>query len=195
MRKSRNDHDGLLLKKARSDPRAFAKVYRSLYDPVFRYCVHRLFDRHAAEDVTSAVFLNVLRSFGQFRGDQGNLQAWVFRIANNCINTHLRKNIRRLRWFRRASRDLVKQPSNDLPQDEISERMNTIKKKILSLKPREQTVLTLRFFEKMKFEEIAKILDCTPATARSLQSRTLKKLEKRLTHLNVPTAGEVHQNV
>ena len=43
-----------LVEKARQDPEAFAELYRRYYSGVFRYCVHRLLDRTAAEDVTAA---------------------------------------------------------------------------------------------------------------------------------------------
>jgi len=54
--------DSQLIARARSDRAAFVQLYRSHYDAVFRYCVHRLFERQAAEDVTSDVFLKVVEN-------------------------------------------------------------------------------------------------------------------------------------
>ena len=56
-----------LIATARTDPDAFAVLYQQHYEAVYRYCVHRLFDRSAAEDVTSTVFLKVVESFHRFR--------------------------------------------------------------------------------------------------------------------------------
>ena len=51
---------------------------------------------------------------------------------------------------------------------------------VLSLKPRYQTIITLRFFEKLKFVEIAEVLDSSPGTIRSQLARALAKLRKVL---------------
>jgi RNA polymerase sigma-70 factor (ECF subfamily) len=51
---------------------------------------------------------------------------------------------------------------------------------ILKLKPEHQTIITLRFFENMKFEQIAEILDAREATVRVTLHRILGKLRKHL---------------
>ena len=51
-----NAADKQLIELARSDAAAFSKLYRRHYDTIFRYCAHRLFDRHIAEDVNPAFF-------------------------------------------------------------------------------------------------------------------------------------------
>ena len=53
-------YDDTLIAEARTQPEAFARLYRRHYDNVFRYCVHRMLERHTAEDITSAVFLKVV---------------------------------------------------------------------------------------------------------------------------------------
>ena len=45
--------DGRLIAGARSGPEAFVQLYRRHYNAIFRYRAHRLFERAAAEDVTS----------------------------------------------------------------------------------------------------------------------------------------------
>ena len=55
-----------------------------------------------------------------------------------------------------------------------------LKQAVLALQPKYQTVITLRFFEKMKLIEIAEVLDQNPATIRSQLSRALKRLRKEL---------------
>jgi len=55
-----------------------------------------------------------------------------------------------------------------------------VKQAILDLKPKYQTVITLRYFEKMKLIEIAETLGQNPATIRSQLSRALNQLRKKL---------------
>ena len=58
--------------------------------------------------------------------------------------------------------------------------MLPVKRALLTLKPKQQTVITLRFFEELKLTEIAEILGQDPATTRSQLSRALSSLRKKL---------------
>ena len=84
-----NDSDtdqDLLIKEACRDRAAFAQLYRLHYDNIFRYCARRLFNRHAAEDVTSIVFFKAMRTIGSFGGNSRDFRNWLYRIATNAVN-------------------------------------------------------------------------------------------------------------
>ncbi len=51
---------------------------------------------------------------------------------------------------------------------------------ILKLKPKHQTIITLRFFENLRYEQIAQILGVKEATLRVTLHRILSKLRKHL---------------
>ena len=61
-----------------------------------------------------------------------------------------------------------------------------LKKAVLALQPKYQTVITWRFFEKMRLVEIAEVLNQNPATIRSQLSRALKRLRKELRAVGHP---------
>ena len=48
------------------------------------------------------------------------------------------------------------------------------------LKPDDQTLLTLRFFEDMDYDEIGRIMDTKPGTIRVTLHRLLRKLQEGL---------------
>ena len=68
---------------------------------------------------------------------------------------------------------------------ESSEKLSLLKEAMLSLKPRYQTIITLRFFEKMKLTEIAEVLGSSPGTVRSQLARALAKLKTKLGEHNL----------
>ena len=166
-----------LIARARSDNTAFVQLYRSHYDAVFRYCVHRLFERHTAEDVTSEVFLKVVENINSFNGDEKKFRYWLYRIATNAVNNHLRKTFRRNRILRLAREQVNNQP---IDCGESAEKLAVLKGVVFSLKPRYQTIITLRFFENLKLTEIAEVLGSSPGTVRSQLTRALAKLRKVL---------------
>lgn len=171
------DEDNGLVIKARSDRAAFVQLYRRHYDAIFRYCTHRLFDRDAAEDVTSEVFLKMVENFHCFRGADAQFRNWLYKIATNAINQHLRRMHRRDRLLQS---DRKQNNSGVADCDESFERQALLKEAMLSLKLRYQTIITLRFFENMKLIEIAEVLGSSPGTVRSQLARALEKMRVKM---------------
>lgn len=171
------ESDGQLIAQARSDPAAFARLYRRHYDAVFAYCVHRLFERHTAEDITSAVFLKVIEKFGGFRGnDEQQFRNWLYTIATNAVNNYLRKTARRNNLLKAACEQTDAKDIKEISQEKLA----ALKQAILTLKPKYQTIITLRFFENLKLTEIAEVLGSSPDTIRSRLARALAKLREKL---------------
>ncbi|MHC4510969.1 MAG: RNA polymerase sigma factor [Planctomycetota bacterium] len=170
--------NGQLITRARSDPEAFVGLYRRHYDAVFRYCAHRLFERATAEDVTSQVFLKVVENFDRFKGgNERQFRNWLYKIATNAVNQHLRKTARRNNLLEGA-REQGSSPVDDYGAS--SERLALLTEAMLALRPRYQTIITLRFFENLKLTEIAEVLGSSPGTIRSQLARALAKLRKVL---------------
>jgi len=153
------------------------ELYRRHYDAIFRYCAHRLFDRAAAEDVTSEVFLKMVENFHGFRGADAQFRNWLYRIATNAVNHHFRR-MNRHNSLLRAAREQTNSGVADC--GESPERLALLKEAILALKPRYQTIITMRFFENLKMIEIAEVLGSSPGTVRSQLARALAKLRKVL---------------
>jgi RNA polymerase sigma-70 factor (ECF subfamily) len=170
-------NDGQLVAEARSEPAAFARLYRRHYDAVFRYCVHRLFDKAIAEDVTSAVFLKAVENFGRFRGSEQQFRNWLYKIATNTVNSHLRKAARRNSLLKHTFEQAENRGDC---QATTAENLVILKRAMLELKPRYQTIITLRFFENLKSTEIAQVLASSDGTIRSQLARALAKLRKKL---------------
>jgi RNA polymerase sigma factor (sigma-70 family) len=166
-----------LIIQAQTSYNAFALLYRRHYDAIFKYCVHRLFDRHLAEDLTSQVFLKVVEKFHSFEGSEIQFRNWLYKIATNFVNNQMRQTARQktaLSIFQERSNK-----TNSRPEDS-SVKLAILKQAMLTLKPRYQTIITLRFFENLKLTEIAEVLGSSPGTVRSQLARALAKLRKKL---------------
>ena len=171
---------------AKSDPGAFTRLYFRHYDAIFRYCVHRLFDRTTAEDITSEVFLKMVENFQTFDGNEKHFRNWLYRIATNAVNEHLRKTTRRsaiLTWVLGWSSN--SKTGEELHPDESQQNAAIIKKAIHTLKPEYQAIVTMRFFENLKLEEIAEVVGTSAATVRSQLSRALVKLRKHISSAQI----------
>ncbi len=176
----RTEDDDLVLR-ARTQADALGRLYELYYERIFRFCVHRLFNKEIAEDVTSTVFLEVARTIRSFKGrGEQDFQNWLYAIAANQANAYIRKTSRRKKLLETAAGSMTasnaggtdKSSGPDWPQ---------LYKAILKLKPQHQTIVTLRFFENLKYEQLAQILDVKEATVRVTLHRILKRLRGLLT--------------
>jgi RNA polymerase sigma-70 factor (ECF subfamily) len=174
-------NEGQLITEARNDPAAFARLYRRHYDAVFRYCVHRLFERQAAEDVTSAIFLKLVEKFGDFKGNEHQFRNWLYKIATNAVNDYLRRAERRRKLVKFAGDEFSSRTADCTDsQDVNADKLALLKEAMLTLRPRYQTIITLRFFENLKLTEIGEVLGSNPGTVRSQLARALAKLRKKI---------------
>jgi len=186
-----------LIKKAKKNPEVFGKLYEEHYSKIFDYILKRTADLEIAQDITSETFFKALKKLWQFRWRNMSFSAWLYRIANNEIANHFRKNKKRPisldklleKDFYPASKFLVWGEPVALhnPETEFLEAQEKLKKhqdflkiqeKIAKLPIKYQEVITLRFFEKKKIKEIAKILGKKEGTIKSLLHRGLEKLKK-----------------
>jgi RNA polymerase sigma-70 factor, ECF subfamily len=178
---AKDSRDDLVVR-ARTNREALGQLYDVHYPGVFRYCLRRLFVRSAAEDVTSEVFLRVASKMPHFGGTSDeDFRRWVFRIATNEANAYLRQGKRRRALLESAAQsgslpDAAAADSR--PSDVETLDWPVVYQAILSLKPRDQAILVLRFFEQMSHEQIAGVLNQRPATVRVGLSRALVRLRR-----------------
>jgi RNA polymerase sigma-70 factor (ECF subfamily) len=119
----------------------------------------------------------MVENFHGFRGADAQFSNWLYRIATNAVNNHLRKTNRR----KSLLKTVCEQANGQLPDcEESSKKLILLREAILALKPRYQTIITLRFFENMKLIEIAEVLGSSPGTVRSQLARALAKLRNKI---------------
>jgi RNA polymerase sigma-70 factor (ECF subfamily) len=178
------EDDDLVLR-ARSQADALARLYDIYYQPIFSFCVHRLFNKEIAEDVTSSVFLEVARGIRRFRGrTAGDFQSWLYAIAANQANAYIRKTSRRKKLLEQAAASMT---ATAAKSDDNSPDFSQLYTAILKLKSQHQTIITLRFFENLQYQQIAKILNIKEATLRVSTHRIINELRN---HLQTVTDGE-----
>ena len=178
-----------LVEAARTGREAFGQLFDHFYPPVFAYCSRRLLVRAVAEDVASEIFLKVARRIRDFAGTSAeDFRRWLFRIATNEINAHLRQSIRRRRLLEAAAQmgRINAAVSTPLLADEKPVEWKDVYRALSELTAREQSIISLRFFAGLKHDQIADVLEIQAGTVRVALSRALNKLRDRLPDSEVP---------
>jgi len=167
-----------LVLRARTDRDALGQLYDRHYAGVLRYCIHRLFERDAAEDVTSTVFLEVARQVRSFTGQtEQDFANWLYAIATNQVNAYIRRTLRHRQLLGQAVQR--RQIGLCTDRDQRVERKPAwprLYEAIAALGPREQAVITLRSFEDLPYERIATVVGVSIWNARTIHHRALNKL-------------------
>jgi RNA polymerase sigma-70 factor (ECF subfamily) len=174
--------DDDLVLRARTDRAAFGQLYDCYYAHVARYCLRRLFDRTVAEDVVSDVFLQVASHLGEFPGrTQTDFRRWLFRIATNAVNAHLRQSRRRQELWDAAARGRHWERGSGWHPSSAENRVDwpAVYQALLELDERDQTIVTLRFFADFSHDEIADVVNATPGAVRTALSRILSRLREK----------------
>ena len=179
----RNAGIDALVVAARTNRVAFGRLYEAYYDRIFSYCLRRLNQRSAAEDVCSETFLYVARKMSSFRGDtDDDFRRWVYRIATNEVNAFLRRSIRRNELWNNAIREnRLRGEAASNPSDRSdSVDWSAVHHAVSQLNEREQSIVALRLQEEMSHDEIGRILGIRPVTVRVTYSRAIQKVRDLL---------------
>jgi RNA polymerase sigma-70 factor (ECF subfamily) len=176
-----------LVVQARDSRDAFGQLYDLIYPPVFRYCIRRTGHRSLAEDVTSAVFLHVAEKLAGFPGQTfQDFRRWVFAIATNEMNATFRKTARRQSLLIDAaqserlgsSQRLSGETSDDAAS--ASFEFDGVQAAILRLTERDQTIITLRYFSELPYEDIGHILNISAGAARTAATRAIDRIRTEI---------------
>jgi RNA polymerase sigma-70 factor (ECF subfamily) len=174
--------DDDLVFNARTQVDALGRLYDIYYQRIFRFCVHRLFNKEIAEDITSAVFLEVARSIRAFKGRTvKDFQSWLYAIAANQANAYIRKTSRRKKLLEEAAGSMKASAPADT---DSSPDWPKLYMAIMKLRAQHQTIVTLRFFQNLRYEQIAQILNTKEATLRVSMHRILNELRNNLQTVN-----------
>lgn len=174
-----------LVRQAHDDAESLGQLYDRYNPDIFRYSVHRLFVRQAAEDVTSEVFLQVARRIRTFPGQtEQDFRNWLYAIATNQVNAYIRSTRRRKVLLEAATREQrVRLASSADQQGGL--QWADLYAAIATLSARDQTIVTLRGLEGLPYERIAAVLNMKTGAVRMAFSRALQELRARLTRLEV----------
>ena len=168
----------------RGDLNALGAILARYQNRLYRYLLRLVREPAAAEDLFQQTWLRVAQNIRQYDARR-NFEAWLFRVARNLAIDHLRRH-------RHESLD-EPLPSGATPGEQLraaepgalqalvaGERTRRVAQALERLPVIHREVLTLRFEEEMKLEEIAAVLETPLSTVKSRLRRALDALRDRL---------------
>jgi len=145
-------------------------------------------DDGEAEDLAQEAFIRAYKGIGRFRGDSA-FGTWLYRIAVNVIQSHLRRRTRRWRWFGPSldERDPGAQATPGLSTpatvEEDAVRRQLIDRALAALPVEMRIAVTLRDVHGFDYAEIAGMLGIPIGTVESRIFRARQRLRPLLAPL------------
>jgi RNA polymerase sigma-70 factor, ECF subfamily len=165
------------------DREAFGLLFEAYKDRVFSIAVYSFHgDEAAASDVAQQIFLKLMTTIAQYRGDSA-FTTWLYRLVVNACIDERRKRKRFLSFeeFVPPSRSEEKRPQEK--NYARAELADSVKAAIGDLKPKLRMPILLKYIEGLSYAEIGEVLGCSMGTVASRLNRGHKALASRLSHL------------
>ena len=166
------DDERLLIEAAKTDPARFIELYERYVDRVYAFVSRRTGNRAVAEDITSEVFEQALRTIGRFEWRGVSAAAWLFRIASNAIADYWRDRAR-------DSHD----PAPDLPDTAELEQIEwriALYRHVEQLPDLQRQVIRMRFIDEKSIRDVAAALERSEGAVKQLQLRALENLRRSM---------------
>ncbi|HEX7976450.1 MAG TPA: sigma-70 family RNA polymerase sigma factor [Anaerolineales bacterium] len=159
-----------------ADPEAFIALYDLYFRRVYNYVRYRCQDPALTDDITAQAFEQALDHIGDYRPERAPFGAWLFTIARNLVNQHLRTSQRRV-WL--PLDEVGEYPGEYPTPEEILINAETQAELLAALQQvsgRDRDLLSLKFAAGLTNRRIATITGLTESNVGIILYRALRKL-------------------
>lgn len=175
--------------------RNWTSICERLRPQLLRFFTHRGFPPTEAEDLCQEVLCKVFRGIQSFEG-RSRFSCWVFEIARN----HYANEVRGRQADRRKGREiplleergseeddqhgrapaLVAADPSPYENAEIEEQLARLRAALETLPPQMRQCFMLRFYQGLKFREVAAVMNVSLDTVKAHLGEARKRLRKLL---------------
>lgn len=159
---------------------AFHFITDEWYDVMLYYIKSIVKNKETAEDLTNELFVKIYDNLHLFKPNHV-FSAWIYKIATNMSIDYLRKQKlqpdmqHQIEDHDQFKPDLL---VHNTPETDLINKQNyaTLRDAIIKLKPKYRTIIQLRYYEELSYEEIAKRLSMPIGTVKAYIHRAKSKL-------------------
>ena len=140
---------------------------------IYNYFLKSTLERSDSDDLTQELFIRVMKYRGSYK-EGLSFQFWIFQIARNMVKDHFRK----MKVHKDQFNAVEVMP--EIEEDDVSEQIEREQKLHLAMKrlsDEKRELLVLSKFQKLKYEEIARLRDTTVSNIKVQVHRTIKELK------------------
>ncbi len=176
----------------RANQADFALLYDRYFPRIYAFAYGRLRSHADTEEVVQETFMAVFRSIEAYRG-QSSLLSWIYGIAKNTVNNHVRRSRAHDQRVERAELELVRSAHSldaCTPEEHLCLRryQDAIQDRLATVADWHHEVFVLRHIENLPIGEIARRVARSNDAVRSSLYR-IKRLLVEAVDPNLAAAG------
>ncbi|MDA0195396.1 MAG: sigma-70 family RNA polymerase sigma factor [Bacteroidetes bacterium] len=159
----------------------FNILVRHYQERLYWHIRKMVIDHDDADDVVQETFVKVWKNIDKFRED-ASLYTWIYKIATNeCLNFLNKKKKRFFISINDVNKELESKidMGSNLSGDQIQLKLQ---KALLKLPDKQRMVFNMKYFDDMKFEQIAEITGTSVGALKASHHHAVKKIEDFLNH-------------
>ena len=158
---------------------AFHTLVNTYKERLYWHIRKMVMNHDDTDDILQNTFLKVWRSIDNFR-EESSLYTWLYRIATNesitFINAKKKKNMMPLN---EVSEYLMDNLMSD-PYFEGDEIQLKLQQAIVRLPEKQRIVFNLKYFDEMKYDDMAVVLETSVGALKASYHHAAKKVEQYL---------------
>ena len=164
------------------DVSAFETLYRQYERLVFRTAYLITGSKEAAEDALQEVFVSVWKSRHTYDPNKGKLTTWLHRITVNQCSKRKPGKMPVTVSLEERGIDLPEMKHQSQPEDILVSKMEyeRLLKAMDALDTKHRSVLVLRYFNDLSYQEIAEALEIPLGTVKSRLNQSLRYLKEKM---------------
>lgn len=166
----------------KQDQNTFNSLILNYQDRVFNTLLGLVNHREDAEDLCQEVFVKAYYALPKFKGES-KLQTWLYKLAINEGLMHLRRlKSKRMQHTVQQIDDRLQIPNDIHPgiAMENKENAKVLYAAINTLPENQIIAFRLRYFDDLKYDDIAEIMETSTAAVDSLLQRAKRNLKGKL---------------
>ena len=155
---------------------AFNHLVEKYQERLYWHIRKIVIDHEDTDDVLQNTFIKIWRSLPEFRSDS-RLFTWLYRIATNEALTFLKQKKRRtFTPLEDVEHKLGEELESD-PYFDGNEIQLKLQQAILKLPEKQRLVFNMKYFEGLKYEDMAEILGTSVGALKASYHHAVKKIE------------------
>lgn len=168
-------NDFALVERAKAnEQKAYAELMQRYKDSIYFMVLKMVNNKDDAMDITVTTFAKAFENLEKYRPDYA-FSTWLFRIATNGSIDFIRKKKLQTTSLDSLGGDYSEDKVFEIKSDVLNPEETSIKKQqteqlkeiIDKLPPRYKTLIILRYFDELSYEEIAEQLDLPLGTVKA----------------------------
>ena len=173
------DREILSLYRSGQQQKAFRELVDSYKERLYWHIRRFTCSHEDTDDLLQETFIKIWAALPSFR-EEARLYTWIYRIATNEALNFLRKNkIRALLSFEPIDANILKKIDEDTYFDG-NELQRELMKAVQKLPEKQRLVFNMRYFDDMKYEDIAEILNTSSGSLKASYHHAYVKIKAEL---------------